>query len=63
MLKKILRSYALNFPNLQYYRGIADVYGLDVEYKHSYFIRMYKWLTLLETDYVVITRKRGSQTS
>ena len=63
MLRKILRTYALNFPNLQYHKGLADTYGLDVEYKHSYFVRMYRWLLLYETDYVVITRKRGSQTS
>lgn len=63
MFKKLMNTYANNFPNLQYQKGLCSTYGLDVEYEQSYFQRMFRWLTLGDTLYVITHKKRGSQTS
>lgn len=63
MFIKIINTYMINFPNLQYQKGMCDTYGLAVEYEHSYFRRMFRWMLLHETSYVITHKMRGSQTS
>ena len=64
-VKKLIQTYALNFPNLQYQKGLCSTYGLHVEYEQSYFPRMWRWLTLGDALYTVTHKNfgRGSQTS
>ena len=62
-IKKIIQTYILYFPNLQYQKGVCASYDMNVEYTQSYFFRMWTWLTLNDTMYTVTYKQRGSQTS
>lgn len=48
--------------NLRHQKEFCNTYGLDVEYEHGYFRRMFRWVTMGETLYAVTPKRRGSQT-